>query len=71
MTRGYENIKKMVNEATTEILLEMFNAISLNEDSDIETTLVWTAVTSELEDRNAIVSFVKFQFVGQFTATPP
>lgn len=54
MTRGYENIKKMVNEATTEILLEMFNAISLNEDSDIETTLVWTAVTSELEDRNAI-----------------
>lgn len=55
MTNGYENIKKMVSEATTEILLEMYNAINLNEDSDIETTLVWTAVTNELENRNAIV----------------
>ena len=45
----------MVSEATTEILLEMYNAINLNEDSDIETTLVWTAVTNELENRNAIV----------------
>ena len=54
MRTGNENIKKMVASATDEMLIEMFGNLKFNEYSDSVDTLVYTAMTVEMENRNLI-----------------
>ena len=54
MGTGYANLKKMVSSATDEMLIEMFGNLKLNEYSDSADTLVYTAMTVEMENRNLI-----------------
>ena len=54
MGTGYANLKKMVASATDEMLIEMFGNLKLNEYSDSADTLVYTAMTVEMENRNLI-----------------
>lgn len=54
MTNAYTTLKNTINAATNEQLIDAFKLMNLNEDSTTEETLVYTALTSELEARGLV-----------------
>jgi hypothetical protein len=72
MNTKYENLKSLVKTATTETLKEMYlNLVNKPEsddyDEDLAETLVFTAITGELEDRN-VIKFNEETFNFEFIA---
>lgn len=53
MTKGYENIKKLVSGANNETLKEMYTELK-NSDLTVEEIAVMTAIETELENRGII-----------------
>lgn len=54
MTNAYTTLKTTINAATNDQLISAFKLMSLTEDSTTEETLVYTALTSELEARGLV-----------------
>lgn len=53
MTKGYENIKKLVSGANNETLKEMYAELK-NSNLTVEEIAVMTAIETELENRGII-----------------
>lgn len=54
MTNAYTTLKNTINAATNDQLIDAFKLMNLTEDSTTEETLVYTALTSELEARGLV-----------------
>lgn len=68
MNATYKNIKKLVKTASDKTLKEMYLELDKNiENADIAETLVYTAVTDEMENRN-IITFNEETFQYEFIA---
>ena len=54
MSKGYEQIKNLVSDASDQMLVDMYKKIIIDEGSDVAEIAVKNAIESELEKRGII-----------------
>ena len=54
MSKGYEQIKNLVSDASDQMLVDMYKKIIIDEGSDVAEIAVKNAIESELEKRGMI-----------------
>lgn len=65
MSKGYEQIKNLVSDASDQILVDMYKKIIIDEGSDVAEIAVKNAIESELEKRG-IITFNEDTFEYDF-----
>ena len=65
MSKGYEQIKNLVSDASYQILVDMYKKIIIDEGSDVAEIAVKNAIESELEKRG-IITFNEDTFEYDF-----
>ena len=65
MSKGYEQIKNLVSDASDQMLVDMYNKIIIDEGSDVAEIAVKNAIESELENRG-IITFNEDTFEYDF-----
>ena len=65
MSKGYEQIKNLVSDASDQILVDMYKKIIIDEGSDAAEIAVKNAIESELEKRG-IITFNEDTFEYDF-----
>ena len=65
MSKGYEQIKNLVSDASDQMLVDMYNKIIIDEGSDVAEIAVKNAIESELEKRG-IITFNEDTFEYDF-----
>lgn len=65
MSKGYEQIKNLVSDASDQMLVDMYKKIVIDEGSDVAEIAVKNAIESELEKRG-IITFNEDTFEYDF-----
>ena len=65
MSKGYEQIKNLVGDASDQMLVDMYKKIIIDEGSDVAEIAVKNAIESELEKRG-IITFNEDTFEYDF-----
>lgn len=65
MSKGYEQIKNLVSDASDQMLVDMYKKITIDEGSDVAEIAVKNAIESELEKRG-IITFNEDTFEYDF-----
>ena len=65
MSKGYEQIKNLVSDASDQMLVDMYKKIIIDEGSDVAEIAVKNAIESELEKRS-IITFNEDTFEYDF-----
>ena len=65
MSKGYEQIKNLVSDASDQILVDMYKKIIIDDGSDVAEIAVKNAIESELEKRG-IITFNEDTFEYDF-----
>ena len=65
MSKGYEQIKNLVSDASDKMLVDMYKKIIIDEGSDVAEIAVKNAIESELEKRG-IIAFNEDTFEYDF-----
>ena len=65
MSKGYEQIKNLVSDASDQMLVNMYKKIIIDEGSDVAEIAVKNAIESELEKRG-IITFNEDTFEYDF-----
>lgn len=65
MSKGYEQIKNLVSDASDKMLVDMYKKIIIDEGSDVAEIAVKNAIESELENRG-IITFNEDTFEYDF-----
>ena len=65
MSKGYEQIKNLVSDASDQMLVDMYKKIIIDECSDVAEIAVKNAIESELENRG-IITFNEDTFEYDF-----
>ena len=65
MSKGYEQIKNLVSDASDQMLVDMYKKIIIDEGSDVAEIAVKNAIESELEKR-CIITFNEDTFEYDF-----
>lgn len=65
MSKGYEQIKNLVSDASDQMLVDMYKKIIIDEGSDVAEIAVKNAIESELENRG-IITFNEDTFEYDF-----
>ena len=65
MSKGYEQIKNLVSDASDQMLVDMYKKIIIDEGSDVAEIAVKNAIESELEKRG-IITFNEDTFEYDF-----
>ena len=65
MSKGYEQIKNLVSDASDKMLVDMYKKIIIDEGSDVAEIAVKNAIESELEKRG-IITFNEDTFEYDF-----
>ena len=65
MSKGYEQIRNLVSDASDQILVDMYKKIIIDEGSDAAEIAVKNAIESELEKRG-IITFNEDTFEYDF-----
>ena len=65
MSKGYDQIKNLVSDASDQMLVDMYKKIIIDEGSDVAEIAVKNAIESELEKRG-IITFNEDTFEYDF-----
>lgn len=65
MSKGYEQIKNLVSDASDQMLVDMYKKIIIDDGSDVAEIAVKNAIESELENRG-IITFNEDTFEYDF-----
>ena len=65
MSKGYEQIKNLVSDASDKMLVDMYKKIIIDDGSDVAEIAVKNAIESELENRG-IITFNEDTFEYDF-----
>ena len=65
MSKGYEQIKNLVSDASDQMLVDMYKKIIIDDGSDVAEIAVKNAIESELEKRG-IITFNEDTFEYDF-----